>query len=466
MSGADELAAVLARLETAAGPGDAGAARTEAGALAAAVAVHARGADADWATVFGAGFAAAARDGEPYLRAPTPLLVRFAASDPAIAIAYAHALAEVASAACSLGEPGLESITRASMAAAAQLLAGGVVDAARAVDTHLDHTIGTPVPAPAAPHSAPPTPTAAAEPPPAKPLAELLAELDGLTGLSEVKSQVRREVNLRRANELRKQKNMKLLKVARHLVFVGNPGTGKTTVARIVVQIYRALGILTKGQLVETDRAGLVAGYEGQTAIKTEAKVQEAVGGGLFIDEAYALLRDDADQFGHEAVDTLVKLMEDHRDELVVVAAGYPDEMDVFISSNPGLESRFPLTITFADYTDDELVAIFSQLAADNDFAASDEVVATVRTRLSSEPRGRGFGNARFIRNLFEDAAANLATRIAAVADPTADQLRQLETADITLTLHPPEGAQPQPPVSALGSDASAPTPAPAPDHA
>ena len=162
-------------------------------------------------------------------------------------------------------------------------------------------------------------------------------------------------------------------------MFVGNPGTGKTTVARLVAGIYRALGVLPQGQLVETDRSGLVAGYVGQTALKTIDVVKSALGGVLFVDEAYALAGDD---FGSEAINTLVKAMEDHRDDLVLIVAGYPDEMEVFIRSNPGLSSRFRTTITFADYSDDELVAIFASMCKDADFTPTPECTTRLRARL------------------------------------------------------------------------------------
>ena len=197
------------------------------------------------------------------------------------------------------------------------------------------------------------------------------------------------------------------------------------------MQIYRALGILAKGQLVETDRAGLVAGYEGQTAIKTTNVTTSALGGGLFIDEAYALLRNDDDAFGHEAIDTLVKLMEDHRDDLVVIVAGYPDEMRDFVAANPGLKSRFALTIVFDDYSDDELVAIFTRMAAASDYTAPLAVVEHLRVRLAAEPRGQGFGNGRFVRNVFEAAAVSLSCRIADIVNPSEEQLRRLEPADL-----------------------------------
>ena len=214
---------------------------------------------------------------------------------------------------------------------------------------------------------------------------------------------------------------------------MGNPGTGKTTVARLVAGIYRALGVLKGGQLVETDRSGLVAGYVGQTALKTAEVVKSAIGGALFIDEAYALASDD---FGSEAIATLVKAMEDHRDELVLIVAGYPEEMATFIDSNPGLSSRFRTTINFPDYSDDELVAIFASLCKDADFSPTPECDGVLRTMLHGVIRDREFGNARFIRNLFEAAVVRQAWRLRSVETPTVEQLRALEVADLPSTPH------------------------------
>jgi Holliday junction resolvasome RuvABC ATP-dependent DNA helicase subunit len=415
----------------------------EAAELSAAIAKDVPGAGAEWTQAFPqspTSFDRAANNGTDFLTHATPTLSRVLATDNGSAAAYAHALADVASAACSLGEPNLGGISRAALAAATQLRAAGVDHPSQAADVHLDGTIGaqsasvpnTPRPVPAV-TSTLATPNVTSEPaaPTTKSLPELLTDLDALTGLEHVKAQVRRQTNMLRANRLRAAKGLRTLDVAQHLVFTGNPGTGKSTVARLIVQIYRALGILAKGHLVETDRAGLVAGYEGQTAIKTTEVATSAFGGGLFIDEAYALLRNDDDAFGHEAIDMLVKLMEDHRDDLVVIVAGYPVEMDEFIAANPGLKSRFPLTILFDDYTDDELVAIFCQMAKASDYTVSPAVIDRFRARLSAEPRVRGFGNGRFVRNAFEAAAVSLSSRIADVADPTEEQLRTLEPADL-----------------------------------
>ncbi len=231
-----------------------------------------------------------------------------------------------------------------------------------------------------------------------------------------------------RIQGLRAAAGLKTPGMTRHLVFVGNPGTGKTTVARLVAGIYRAIGVLKEGHLVECDRSELVAGYLGQTAIKTAELIAKAIGGALFIDEAYALATDD---FGHEAVDTLVKEMEDHRDELVVIVAGYPEPMHEFIHSNPGLESRFRLTLTFDDYTDDELVEIFCHLADAGDFTPSDDALKRLRMILVTTPRGVGFGNGRFVRTMFESAVVRQAWRLRDVTQPDVAQLRELTAEDL-----------------------------------
>ena len=216
--------------------------------------------------------------------------------------------------------------------------------------------------------------------------------------------------------------------MTRHLVFTGNPGSGKTTVARLVSAIYASLGLLSQGQLIEVDRSELVAGYLGQTAVKTAEVVAKAVGGVLFIDEAYSLT---GDQYGTEAVDTLVKEMEDRRDDLVVIVAGYPGPMEAFVAANPGLASRFRTTIKFDDYTDDELVKILTLLADSSDYELTAEALAHFRELLETTDRGATFGNGRFSRNTLEAAIGAHAWRLRDVEAPSVDQLRQLLPQDL-----------------------------------
>ena len=278
--------------------------------------------------------------------------------------------------------------------------------------------------------------TPAAEPPetvlaPARPIEELLAELDDLVGLESVKADVRRLTSLLRIQQLRQERNLPTLETSHHLVFTGNPGTGKTTVARLLSQILRTLGLVSKGHLVETDRSHLVAGYVGQTATKTRAVLESALGGTLLIDEAYALARGGEQDFGREAIDTIVKFMEDHRDDLALIAAGYPTEMEEFIHANPGLKSRFTRFIDFPDYTSDELVEIFERLSSDLRYHLDEQGRQALRTVIEAEPRTRGFGNARFVRNLFEEAVGRQADRLASVGEPTDEQLTTLTAADV-----------------------------------
>jgi energy-coupling factor transporter ATP-binding protein EcfA2 len=267
--------------------------------------------------------------------------------------------------------------------------------------------------------------------PPPRPLEELLAELDELVGLAAVKAEVKLVANLLRVETLRKDRGLPVVEHSRHLVFTGNPGTGKTTVARLLAQIYRTLGAVERGHLVETDRAGLVAGYVGQTAIKVKQVFTSALGGVLLVDEAHALARGREHDFGHEAIDMVVKLMEDHRDEVVLIVAGYPDEMAVFLDANPGLRSRFPKTIYFEDYTDDELVAIFDLMCRKGHYTPTGEARRQVLAYVSAQPRDRGFGNARLVRNLFEAAVARQASRVVDIEGLSDDALITLEAADI-----------------------------------
>ena len=263
---------------------------------------------------------------------------------------------------------------------------------------------------------------------------EVLAELDSLVGLEEVKSEVRKIVNLAKVNEARRAQGLKVPPMTYHMVFTGNPGTGKTTVARIVARAFRALGIAKTGQLVETDRSGLVGRYEGETAVKTNAKIDEAIGGILFVDEAYQLVNGENDDYGKEAIAALLKRMEDDRDRLIVIAAGYTDEMRDFLDANSGLRSRFPRMIEFADYTAPELAAIFRSMAKKNEFALAPDLDAGLDAAIAklTAKRDRTFGNARFVRQLFEDATARQATRLAESGELDAEALKTLALADLS----------------------------------
>ena len=232
-------------------------------------------------------------------------------------------------------------------------------------------------------------------------------------------------------SEATTERGLPTIETSKHLVFSGNPGTGKTTVARLLSQIYRAVGVVSHGHLVETDRSKLVAGFVGQTALKTQQTLEAALGGMLLIDEAYALARGGENDFGLEAIDTLVKFMEDHRDDLAIVAAGYTDEMTGFIDTNPGLRSRFTRIVNFPDYTTDELVTIFEKLGDRHHYRCSEDALRRVRQLIADEPRTRGFGNARFVRNLFETAVSHQAMRLTPLTDPSDEQLTTLTASDI-----------------------------------
>jgi hypothetical protein len=269
--------------------------------------------------------------------------------------------------------------------------------------------------------------------PPPRPLEELLAELDALVGLDRVKADVRQLINFLKVQKLREEQGLKSLPASRHLVFYGNPGTGKTTVARLVAQIYRTLGVLRRGHLVEADRAGLVAGYVGQTAMKVRDVTTKALGGVLFIDEAYTLATGGENDFGREAVETLLKMMEDHRDDLVVIVAGYTGLMQAFLDSNPGLRSRFNKHIHFDDYGVEQLVKIFKTFCQKADFklteGAEGELTSVFGVLCAS--RDETFGNARAARNLFEATLSKQANRLVALPKVDRDILSTVEAADI-----------------------------------
>jgi AAA lid domain/ATPase family associated with various cellular activities (AAA) len=290
-----------------------------------------------------------------------------------------------------------------------------------------------PAPAPAdtaAPGTGPPT-AAGPDLPPPRPLEELLAELDALIGLREVKHEVHLVANLLRVQQIRRERDLPVLETSRHLIFTGNPGTGKTTVARLLAQIYRTLGVVERGHLVETDRAGLVAGFVGQTAGRVVAAFDRADEGVLLIDEAYSLTRGGEDDFGREAIDMIVKLVEDRRERLVVILAGYPEEMAALVDANPGMRSRFSRRINFPDYSDEELLAIFEAMGAEGQYQLDDGGRRAVLAWFAAQPRNAGFGNGRLARNLFEAAVANQATRLVAREQPSDEELTTLAAADI-----------------------------------
>lgn len=273
---------------------------------------------------------------------------------------------------------------------------------------------------------------------------EVLAELDGLTGMKPVKDEVRKLIATCRANKLRAEKGLDSITMSYNFVFTGNPGTGKTTVARIIAKAFRALGILDRGHLVETDRSGLVAAYSGQTALKTNKLIDSAKGGILFIDEAYQLNQGQNDQYGSEAVATLLKRMEDERGSMVVIIAGYKEEMKNFMAINSGLESRFNRTLEFPDFTTKELAQIFRSQAKKNKYKLSEDVEHWIEPYIGmlTQKKSKAFGNGRWVRNLFEKTVERQSMRIIKLENPDKDELVTIRMKDVGISLKDPDASQ------------------------
>jgi stage V sporulation protein K len=267
----------------------------------------------------------------------------------------------------------------------------------------------------------------------AQPLEHLLADLGHLIGLTSVKREVNSLVNLIKVRELRRKGGLPSPEITLHLVFTGNPGTGKTTVARLLAEICRALGVLKRGHLVEVDRSGLIGGYVGQTALKTKQVIESALDGVLFIDEAYSLTQSKSENdFGAECIATLLKAMEDHRDSLIVIVAGYADLMNSFLESNPGLRSRFTKDVHFPDYTGEDLWLVFDRIVEVNGFTLTADALDTARAEIGRiyASRGHNFGNAREMRTYFESVLQRQADRLAFDPNPSPQQLQLLESVD------------------------------------
>ncbi|MDL2206651.1 AAA family ATPase [Eubacteriales bacterium OttesenSCG-928-N13] len=268
--------------------------------------------------------------------------------------------------------------------------------------------------------------------PPPETIEDLKAELDSYVGLDNIKQEVKSLINMVTVYNLRKQHELPTLDMSLHMVFTGNPGTGKTMVARLMARIYKCLGILQQGQLIEVDRGGLVAGYVGQTAIKTGEAIKKALGGVLFIDEAYALNGGGESDFGQEAIDTLLKAMEDHRDDLIVIVAGYDHLMEKFIHSNPGLESRFNRYLHFKDYTTQEMMQIFAFQCKKGFYKLGEHALDAVKRYIEAENQsGITFGNARGVRNIFENVLVQQNNRLAGMDSITKQDLMTITEQDV-----------------------------------
>jgi SpoVK/Ycf46/Vps4 family AAA+-type ATPase len=296
----------------------------------------------------------------------------------------------------------------------------------------------------ATPVAAPPAEAEAQAQPP-EDISVLKEELNGYIGLKSIKKEVANLINMVTVYKMRKAHDLPTLDMSLHMVFSGNPGTGKTMIARLMARVYHSLGILSKGHLVEVDRSGLVAGYVGQTAIKTGDAVKKALGGVLFIDEAYALNGGGENDFGQEAIDTLLKAMEDHRDDLVVIVAGYDGLMDTFIHSNPGLESRFNRYLHFDDYSLDEMMLIFESQCKKNQYALDESAQEAVKTLIDeTNTNSISFGNARGVRNVFERVLVEQANRLSTLENPTKEDLMAITPADVDALKEKPDAEEPE----------------------
>lgn len=279
-----------------------------------------------------------------------------------------------------------------------------------------------------------------------EPVKSRLSELEDLVGLKEVKAEAEQIINMAKMQKIRTKQGLPEMPVSRHLIFSGNPGSGKTTVARALAEEFKACGVLSKGHLVEVSRSDLVAEYVGQTAVKAKKVLEKARGGVLFIDEAYTLISRSSEDYGQEAIDMILKEMEDGRDDLVVIAAGYTKAMQVFMSTNPGLRSRFKHTIDFPDYTAEEMIEIFDQLAAKYEFILEEDARAEIISRLTeyTEHKPRTFANGRDVRNFFEEITQNQASRVIKSCPAGSEQLSLITRADVLPALRCLKPAEPQ----------------------